>query len=298
MLVDILRRVNSPGRTYGGKITQTMPKRALLIGLAGGAAALLLAGVLAVGPRRRPIPAPPLPEDYLAPAPGVGVSVRPGHELRYLVQLAGAPLGVIVLTGEPADNSSAAISYRLQTLPALSRIWEFEATGATVVDAVTLLPLRAESRARDKDGVTVRTSRFRPAGGGVYVTRQRPGQEEPDREFVRARRATDPLAALLMLGAARESGRLTVLRGADVYHVRAEPAGLEEVSLPAGGFRARRWELGLRAWDEDEGLAEAEYELTAWVDGQTGLPLQLEAPLPLGSLTARLTVLSEPEPVP
>lgn len=258
-----------------------------------GVAVLVVVGLVAGVPERSV--APEEPGDWLTAGPGAAVCVRPGQRLRYSVGLEGAPLGEVTVTGgRSADGvRSPMVKYRLRTLPALHWAWEFEATGTTVLDPETLLPFRVETTTRDKEGTTVTTSRFRPEEGEVWITEQEPDEDEPDEDRVRAERAADPVAALLLLGAAQTGGRLTVLKGDDVYKIHAEPGGSATLKLPAGEFTARQWTVTVREWDEDEGPAPSEHVLRVWTDAATGVPLQLEADLLVGRLVARLVSLSE-----
>jgi len=265
-----------------------------MFALACAAVALIVAAAVGSGLLGRS-PATPQPgENRLMPAPGAAVCVRPGQRLRYSVELQEVPVGTVTVTGQaPRDGGrSPAVSYRLQTLPVLHWAWEFEATGTTVLDPETLLPRRVETTTRDRDGTTVTTSRFYPEDGTVSVTEQEPDEDEPDENVVRAHRAADAVAALLLLGAAEAGGRLTVVKGHDVYLARARPAGSEKIKLPPGEFTARKWTVTVREWDEDDGPAPSEHVLRVWVDAAGGLPLQVEADLLLGRLTARLISLS------
>ncbi|MFO7957261.1 MAG: DUF3108 domain-containing protein [Candidatus Brocadiia bacterium] len=271
-----------------------MARTRTVLALACTGVAVLVAVGLAAGVLERSI-VPEEPGDWLAAGPAATVCIRPGQRLQYTVGLQGAPLGEVTVTGgSPANGGrSPVVNYRLRTLPALHWAWEFEATGTTVLDPETLLPFRVETTTRDKDGTTVTTSLFRPKAGEVWIAEQEPDEDEPDEDLVTAERAADPVAALLLLGAAEAGGQLTVLKGDDAYRVRAEPGDLETLKLPAGEFAARRWTVTVREWDEDEGPAPSEHVLRVWMDAATGVPLQLEADLLVGRLAARLVSLSE-----
>jgi hypothetical protein len=266
-----------------------MARTRTVLAVACTGVAVLVAVGLAAGVLQRS-GAPEESGDWLMAAPGATACVRSGQRIRYTVGLQGAPLGEVTVTGGRSANGgwSPVVNYRLRTLPALHWAWEFEATGTTVLDPETLLPFRVETTTRDEDGTTVTTSLFRAKDGEVRITEQEPDEDEPDEDLVRAERAADPVAALLLLGAAQAGGRLTVLKGDDVYRVRAEPEDSETLHLPAGEFAARRWTVTVREWDEDEGPAPSEHVLRVWMDAATGVPLQLEADLLVGRLTARL----------
>ncbi|MGD2174946.1 MAG: DUF3108 domain-containing protein [Candidatus Brocadiaceae bacterium] len=243
---------------------------------------------------------PPQPAPRGVPAPSVGplsgraLPIPPEEELRYSFGWQDAPAATVSLryrTGAGAHRQHLEVSYHVATTAAVDWLWSFRATGTTLIDAETLLPVAATITTREKDREKQRRTTFDHRRGVATIDEFKAYKDERDRDVIAAPSAHDVASALVAVRVMRPPAALTVLVGDDLYEVTVRQRGSGRVEVPAGTFDAHEWSLEVRELDEDlpEEARTARYRSgKVWVARRSRLPLRLEAEVFVGRITAEL----------
>lgn len=249
--------------------------------------ALLLASLLLLG----------------APAPGTSGSLppsAPGERLEYQVDLGMLPAAAWVriealLPVSPADRSRLRLLAEVGPGPVMSTVLEFHYRLLSTVGLPAMLPEEGSRQIQEGEAREFAALTFDRAGGQVRESARAGGDPlRADPIEADTRDLLGALAYLRSLPPEREA-RFGVFENRRLYRVEAHPAGPDEIEVPAGRFRARRYRVDAQAAGGERPVREIDLWLS---DDARRLPLKLQAQTALGLLVAHLTAAPQPSPAP
>jgi hypothetical protein len=261
-----------------------------------------LAGWLAVrwhvaGRNADPGPLPPpvsFPSDLVLP-------FDPPEELRYEFGWNGMPAATLAMRTAHEDFRGyrvLALSFEIDTLPALRRIWPYHAEGRTIFEPRTLRPrLSRVVKDSGEKKETVTASFDWPAGVlGVHEVKEK--EERTKEKRYRTRVGVDMPAAFLVMRSQPgppQVRNLRIVNGDDALEVVLNPVGSEQVAVRAGSFATIVYEVTVRELEQtgEDGQTEApggsKYRgVKLWVDAETRMPVKIEAVVLVGNVYAEL----------
>ena len=229
----------------------------------------------------------------------------PGEELEYEFGWQGIPAATMVTTlseGTDGGRQELILGFKGKTLSTLGALWLFEASGTTVMDRHTLLPLRADvtTHTRSKDKTV--TTRFDWDAHTAVASIQKTRKGKTKEKELTWEAALDLPSALTLLRAVQippEGTRaVKVLDGDSLYEVTLTPGGTARVEVAAGSFDAAACDLNIRELSTDEDEADAQppdpqapqkyRTMRVWLAGPSRMPVRIEASVPVGHVYADL----------
>jgi len=269
-------------------------RRTILVGaaaLAVAAGAFLFARAV----RRESAPAN-TGDAWTRPKPARPVAFPDGEALLYefgLNGVAAATLRVCTTLGTDAGAAVLTVTYDIRSSPAIETLWQYSATGRSLIDERTLLPVRSERSSESGEKQKSVSVVFDRPAGMARIERRRSAQGRVKKREKPCAGLDDMASALLLLRSidmdAGGGARLLVLSGEDVYEVLATPAGEEEISVAAGVFQARAVDMALREVVEpDESDEPKSRQARIWLARDRGVPVRLASEVLLGEVYAEL----------
>jgi len=224
---------------------------------------------------------------------------RPGEQVVYELMWNGMPCATFRIRLEQEERGGVqrlAIRYEGRTTEALEWAKSYVTKGATYVDTETLLPVESSRRTVSGEKEKRYATRFDRAAGVAEAVREKVYKNKTTVKRIPFEQGLDMPSALLLARALQwregEARVMEVLHWDKLFAVALTPGGVEDVRVKAGEFRARRVELRVRllsGTDEDRAEEESKYRaMRMWLDGESGLPVKLEAHVSVGLITGEL----------
>ncbi|MCD6415972.1 MAG: DUF3108 domain-containing protein [Planctomycetes bacterium] len=259
-------------------------KRLFLSGAVFAALALALLLALAF-PSVRVGPTAPL-----APPERGRRPFQPGQTVRYEFLFQGLAVGTAWLkrAAEEQKPNRLELLYGASVSPSIDWAWNFRVRGRTVLESDTLLPKVAEVTTEKKQRHKRRSTLFDRHRGVARIETWKSQDDRPHRKEVPLAGDFDIPSAILALSRMENAGMIHVLRADDRYEVTLAPGGIREITVPAGRFDAREWELRVRKLGEEPEDGKPPAQLRVWVDAALGLPVKAEAQLSIGRVQLQL----------
>jgi hypothetical protein len=251
-------------------------------------AAAAAAIILALTPSERPVSA--------AVQADLPVPFKVGEVLTYDVSwssyVTAGTATLSVKERRPAGGGVFAYDFVAEGKPTslLDKLYHVYYKAESLLGTRTFQPSVATMFSDERGRQKLRTTRF----VSPTTIEVEPKAGAPKEKHTVPKLTLDPLSAIYVIRAvpvkAGQVISMPVVDNGDIYTVRWQVAGPENVTTPMGAISAWRLLPGLT---DDKGRAVSKYKMTLWLSADTRrLPLKFQAGLPVGSFTLTLSKIA------
>jgi hypothetical protein len=247
----------------------------------------------------------PGPGTAMAPAGATPVPLRlpfgPGETAEYVFGWSGITAATLAtsLADGPAGTGELAFRYETKTLPALKLIWQFQASGTTVLDRATLRPVSSEYTSTSSSRNKKVSMSFHWDVGKVDVEQWKTRSGKTKHKLLSMEAGPDIPGALIALRAQElapgQSRTVHVIGTGTTYEVTVNALQTGPLKVAAGTFDAVEYDLAIRELTQEEDEPQPQEQgpkyrvVRIWVARDSRIPLKLESQLYLGHVSAELT---------
>lgn len=280
-----------------GEVDCVTIRKKLVAFAAGG---LIVAAVLvAVLPKSGCVSAPAPVNAVLTTAPpAVELPFKAGEVTRYKITLGAmhiADMALMLDNTEVDDRTLLEVRYQVDSGTAANRIEQFAYTGRSLIDPRTMLPVSYEKKSVKRDETKTILMTYDHADRTAHYHREKTEDGETDvrDKDLPFESGMDLLSGTMVIRLAHEKlmaepTKFMMLDERDYLEVYVEYVGPEEVTVPAGTYKAEKFTFKLRELDDTPGEPPGEWrQVSLWVSPDTWLPVQFDAAALVGFGSAR-----------